>query len=462
MKKYKVILLICLVCFPGFWMCSSGHRPDNKDNFEKGTVIPSVACLTDTSIKYSLYLPSGYDPDEKYPVIFAFDPHAKGELPVNLFKDMAEKYGYILIGSNNSQNGLSQEQTMHFYEVMSDDVLGRFSVNRERIYTAGFSGGSRVASSLAIFKGGIAGVIGCSAGFPSLSEAIQFRFDYIGYVGDEDMNYLEMITLQDALSRAGYRHHLVVFKGKHDWPPKSSVPEAFIWMEANAMKDMKKARDNEFIEQTINNWLNQAKALEGEKRLPEAYEKYQQIITFFDGLADMKAYHKKVEELAANADIQAYLQSKSELAKKELALQTRYLKALNEKPAAWWREEVKSLNFRAEKSDSVSLHPMYKRLLGYLSLASYSNANGFLNAGDLTQAGRYIELYSIVDPQNSEHAYLAACLYSKTNQADKAFASLDVALSLGFNDRNRFQADTVLARLKGDSRYGDFLQKLGK
>ena len=32
-----------------------------------------------------------------------FDAHGKGLLPVELYKDEAEKYGYIVVGSNNSK-----------------------------------------------------------------------------------------------------------------------------------------------------------------------------------------------------------------------------------------------------------------------------------------------------------------------------------------------------------------------
>jgi poly(3-hydroxybutyrate) depolymerase len=442
--------------------CSTGHKKKAEDHFNKGEMIPKVTCITDQSISYALYLPSYYNEDSKYPVIFAFDAHGTGTLPVALFQDMAEKYGYIVAGSNNSQNGLSGQQNMHFYDVMSDDVFGRLSIDRNRIYTAGFSGGSRVASSVAIFKGGITGVIGCSAGFPALTQPIQFRFDYLGYVGDEDMNYLEMVTLQDALKQADYRHHLIVFKGKHDWPPKSRIEEAFIWMEANAMKDVKKPIDKHFIEKNLNAWKGIAEAYEKAGDKPQAFEMYQKINDFFNGLVDLKAIEAKISELSASDEVIRDQEMKKENAQKEMSLQSQYIKALNEKNLGWWKDEIRSLNQKAADTTDEARHGILKRLLGYLSLAAYSNANGYLNAGQLDQAGRFIELYAVIDPENNEHAYLAASLYVKKNQQDNAFTSLDLALSLGFTDINRFQNDTVMARLKGDTRYFDFLAKLRK
>ena len=37
--------------------------------------------------------------------MYAFDPGARGKLPVELMKDAAERFGYIVVGSNNSRNG---------------------------------------------------------------------------------------------------------------------------------------------------------------------------------------------------------------------------------------------------------------------------------------------------------------------------------------------------------------------
>jgi poly(3-hydroxybutyrate) depolymerase len=461
MIRKKHIILILFVAVFGF-SCGAGSKEKEVVDLETGKVLPQMKCSSDSSISYALYLPSNYDPAHKFPVIFAFDAHGNGSKPVELFSEMAERYGYIVIGSNNSKNGMPADETMRIYEVMLNEALGLFSIDQARVYTAGFSGGSRVASSIAIFKGGIAGVIGCSAGFPALGQPIQFKFDYIGFVGDEDMNYLEMLTLEDALQAAGYRHHLVVFDGTHDWPPKSIVPEAFIWLEANAMKDKKKTVDSTFIATNIDAWETQAESLEKTGKIYDAFNEYRMIVNFFDGLTNVEVQKNKVKSLASSTQVKEALLKKEEYQKLELSLQTRYTRALAEKDPAWWKAEVANLNDQAETIAEHDERSVYKRLLGYLSLASYSYSNASLQAGDLVQAERFIELYSIIDPTNNEHAYLAACLYTKQNLPDKAFASLNQAVELGFDDLSRFKSDTVLGRLSMDPRYSEIIQKLQK
>jgi poly(3-hydroxybutyrate) depolymerase len=455
-KTLVIVFALSLI----FLSCSSNNNRKDQDKFELGKVIPKVICKKDITISYALYLPSNYSEEKKFPVIIAFDAHAKGIKPVELFHEMAEKYGYIVIGSNNSQNGMQSDETMRIYDLVSDDALTRFSIDQTRIYTAGFSGGSRVASSVAIFKGGICGVIGCSAGFPSVSQPIQFKFDYIGFVGDEDMNYLEMVTLEDALKQSGYRHQLIIFQGKHDWPPKEYIADAFFWLEANAMKDLKKPKDKNFIDQVQKNWMDKAGELEKQGKNFDAYILYKKITNYFEGLTDLTVLKKKITSLEASPEIQKNLDATKENRKIELDLQSKYMKALGEKNSDWWRNEISRLNSEAEKSQDETKASIIYRVLGYLSLSAYSNSNAYLNAGQLEPAARFIELYSIIDPTNNEHAYLDAQLNVKKGNPDKAFASIEEAIKLGFNDYGRFQGDTVLARLKTDTRYFDILERL--
>ena len=142
----------------------------------RGEIIPDVQCAADASQSYALYLPSGYSPNRVWPVILAFDPGGRGRNGVERYQAAAEKYGYIVAGSNNSRNG--SPDTGKAVAAMSADVLSRFSINSRRIYTAGMSGGARVAFSVALASPSIAGVMASSAGYPDaqVREWLRSRF----------------------------------------------------------------------------------------------------------------------------------------------------------------------------------------------------------------------------------------------------------------------------------------------
>ena len=95
----KAILLITVLIVPSQ---TSGAQ---AQEIHRGKLLEKVMCRVDAQQSYALYLPSSYTHDKRWPIIYCFDPSARGQRPVERFKDAAEKYGYIVVGSNNSRNG---------------------------------------------------------------------------------------------------------------------------------------------------------------------------------------------------------------------------------------------------------------------------------------------------------------------------------------------------------------------
>src|SRR5215470_330722 len=178
---------------------------------EQGKTIERVVCSKNAEQSYALYVPSNYSPDHSWPVVFAFDPGARGKIPVELMKDAAERYGYIVMGSNNSRNG-PWKMEFEAADAMMQDAQLRFAVDLKRVYFAGLSGGARVASQLAQLCNCAAGVLLSGAGFSQ--NALLGRenaFPVFSAVGITDFNYSELVPLQDKLEQAGYPHCLRIF-----------------------------------------------------------------------------------------------------------------------------------------------------------------------------------------------------------------------------------------------------------
>ena len=124
----KVVHLIGLLLLP-FAIFSQ------ENSFPTGVVIDTVTCLKDASHSYAMYLPKGYDSSKKWPALFIFEPAARGKLPVELYAEAAEKYGYIVVSSNNSKNGIPWGSFFGVADTFVDDVLARFSVNQKLFFT---------------------------------------------------------------------------------------------------------------------------------------------------------------------------------------------------------------------------------------------------------------------------------------------------------------------------------------
>jgi len=87
-----------------------------------GQIIDDVACKADGSQHYSLYLPSHFTPLRKWSVILAYDAGGRGRRAVERYQAAAEKYGFIIAGSNNSRNG-PWEVSLNAANAMTAELL---------------------------------------------------------------------------------------------------------------------------------------------------------------------------------------------------------------------------------------------------------------------------------------------------------------------------------------------------
>ena len=92
-----------------------------------------------------------------------------------------------------------------------------------------------------------------------------------------------------------------------------------------------------------------------------------------------------------------------------------------------------------------------------------------LPLGDLlTRAGRYeaglqvdLELVSLLPTDPVVH-YNLSCSYALLERQEKAFAALEKAIRLGYDDRGHMEKDRDLDNLRRDPRFQACLQSIGK
>ena len=256
-------------------------------------MLPKITTSKDSRQSYALYLPSNYSSAKQWPIVYAFDPAARGALPVGLLKDAAEKYGYIVAGSNNSRNGSGQLEGQAA-QAMFDDTHARLSIDDRRIYLAGFSGGARVSAQLAQHCACAAGVILAGAGFQPTA---QDSFAVFSAIGSFDFNYGEMIALDEALEKLSHPHFLRRFDGPHQWPAAGLFDEALAWFRLQAMKSGREPRDATFIAEHLALELKRAQSFQPADPFAAWFE-YRQAANTFDSLAtapNLRAEQKSLE-----------------------------------------------------------------------------------------------------------------------------------------------------------------------
>jgi hypothetical protein len=469
-----ISILLAIAAF-FFLSCSSGNSnqgsttnnqsptafaPAYDNSLTKGKVIDSMICQSQNSQSYALYLPSYYSPDKKFPCIYFFDSHARGSMPVKLYKDLAEKYGFVLIGSNVSKNGIDWPATSDVVNVLMQDSRTRINIDPQRICTSGFSGGSRVASSIAILNGGVTGVIGCAAGFPTVENEFQNKFDYFGMVGDYDFNLTEMEKLDETLEQNRFAHQLLTFDGKHDWPASSDFKTALLWIQVNAMKGNLQPKNDTVITALRNDYEKRIAAAKSAGDVIREHELLDGIARTLDGLTDVSSYKKHSTDLISSANFKNAIALQAQLQQQELNQQQALEKQFIEQDENWWAKKIAELNQNVHNAKTKQESQMNQRLINFLGLIGYMESDHALNGNDLINAANYLKTYKMADPQNPDCSYLTAVYYMKKDNPQQAISSLNEAASLGYSEVSQLVTDPTFSTLHDDVGFKNVVDKV--
>ncbi len=404
---------------------------------EPGKIIDHVVCIADPSQSYALYIPVKGN-NNALPIIYFFDPHGDGALPLRKYKLLADEYGFILAGSNNSKNGNDWAAAENTWRNLSGDTKSRLKINGNRVYTCGFSGGAKVAGYVALNHPGIKAVIANGAGLPDGTLAGNFNFSFTAIAGEGDMNLTDLVAFSNELDKTRTRHHLLLFEGKHEWAPLNCMSIAFEGLQLDAMQQALVPKDDAFINRYI---AKSKQRLDGEhnsNQLVKAGREYKLSISFLDGLSNDATWFKtKAASLAGKAQYQQQLQAQENILAKEENTKSEYMQHFQQGDMHYWTTTIGDLQTRAHAKTAET--GMNQRLLAYLSLAFYSISNHLLGSNENSAARHFVELYKMADPANSEAWYFSAMLHAREKQVQAAETDLLKAVDAGFRDKSRME-----------------------
>ena len=423
---------------------TEGPRPVKEnvvarpDSFAVGKVIDTITCAADADQSYAAYIPVTGN-KKALPVIYFFDPHASGSLPLRKYKALADKYGFLLIGSNNSKNGNDWQVTDAIWQTLSEDTKKRFKIDLQRIYTAGFSGGAKVAGFAALNHPEIKGVIANGAGLPDGAEAGNYAFSFTAITGEGDMNMTELVAVSAAFDKTSTPHRLMLFNGKHEWAPEKTMEVAFAGFQFDAMRNKLLPVNTTFLNSFVANSKQTVEAYTKENLLLKATAECVLASNLLQGLtADATWFSSKATALSKQEAYKQQYQERQQLLQEEQTMKANYMQQFNQGDVDYWKKEIADLQTKAKSPTARGA--MYQRLLAYLSLAFYSFSNQLVGNHRDVGAEYYVNLYKIVDPTNSEAWYFSAILHARANDLAAVEADLLKAVEYGFNDKARLHA----------------------
>lgn len=463
----RPVVAVLFVCF-GLSL-SIPAAAQSRSEFTVGAITDKVVCQADATQSYALYLPTGYTPQRSWPILYGFDPGGRGRQPVELFKDAAEKYGWIVVGSHNSRNGPGVPLN-DIIAALWQDTHERFAIDEQRVYTTGMSGGSRVAASVAIgLPGRVAGVIACGAGFPyAKNPTREMRFAYFALAGVEDFNLIELNQLEESLTKSNLTHQLLTFAGAHTWPSKALLEEAVVWYEVMAFQMKLRQPDAARLNALYDQSLQHARTLEAEGQLYEAFMRYRILAQAFNGLRATDEVVTRLQGLQRNKDVQEQLnQLKAadrlqESRGRELMTVVQGLRSAETQMQSL--SEGKGLVARYRKQSEVAAPSterlVARRLLGQFSVTVSEEANGEMYRKNFGLAASLLALAVELRPSNPQGFYRLAAAYARSGQKRAALEALTNAVAQGFNDAARLEHAEEFASLRQEKAFKALVETL--
>jgi len=444
-----------------------------------GQVIATVICTAEPSQGYALYLPSSYRVEQKWPILYAFDPAARGRVAVDAFQGAAEKYGYIVVGSNNSRNG-PWGPSLAAIGALWADTHARFPLDERRVYTTGFSGGARVATSMAQgLHGQVSGVIACGAGFPLTPEQRPSRdtpFIFFATVGIRDFNFSELRELDTTLASLGITHHLEVFNGGHEWAAKELAAGALEWMDIQAMKSGRRDKNSSLMDAIYAEHLDKARRLDEAGDVARAFHYYQDLDEDFRGLHDVSEVEARLTVLRGSKDLGKALKRQNRREAKIASLESDHYATFQRvmadilAPSAGEYErrqairELRLPEFRqleSRKNDSDESIAAERFVRGVM-VHTIEEGVQSMSAGEFTRARTELEIATECVPDNGFILYQLARAYALSKDTQSAILALRRSVENGFSDLEQVEKNPDFASLRGEVGYSEALNVLKK
>lgn len=415
------------------------------DSFLTGKIIPGIICKTDPAQSYNLYIPS-HKNDMELPVVYFFDPHGEGLLPLKKYQSLADTFDFILVGSNNSKNGNDDIITENIWNNLYNDTKMRIKIDPKRIYLCGFSGGAKVATELALHHPEIKGVIANGAGLPEITQAGNFNFSFTAIAGEGDMNMTDLVNITNELAKTKTKHCIIFFNGIHEWAPVNTMHTAFAGWQLDAMSEKLIPVNQSFIADYIKSSKESITGNLQKNNFIRAEEECSLSVTMLDGLTGEVTWFKEKDAIIKNSsEYKRQFKENQQILSKEQNIKEVYEQQFQRGDLNYWTKTIDDITTKAKSSNAEGA--MYKRLKAYLSLAFYSISNQFINNNQDSEAQYFVNLYKKADPSNSEAWYFAAILDARNKDAVATRNDLLQAVANGFNDKSRLEKQPEFQQL---------------
>ncbi|MEO8196203.1 MAG: hypothetical protein ABI689_05730 [Thermoanaerobaculia bacterium] len=465
------------------WIAAAGHSPAAATTpagapalptylgaLAPGTLTSAIPTISDPTQTWELYLPQGFQPARKWPVLILFDPRSRGKVAAELFRQAADEFGWVLASSNNTMSDGPGDPNARAINATIPDVMKRLPIDEKRIYAGGFSGGAVLAWTVGLKGNYLAGVISIGGRPAPEHLALAPRFALFSAAGVGDFNYQPTRELDSIAAKAGVPHRLEYFPGPHAWCPPETARQAILWLEILAMRDGRTARDAALIERTLAEELAVAEALADGGDALAAGRKLSEISETFAGIAATEALDQaasRARELLSSSAAKGSAKEEKAAEKYEgqafrrIGEATAMLRTAERPIAVGELRHLLGVDEALQRRASGGkAGAAAERALAALQVhIGYYLTQDLFAASDYRRAVPGLSLVTEIFPDNSFMLYNLACAQARSGLAEAALASLGQALDRGLGQPLQIATDADLAALRERPEFARLLER---
>ncbi|MFD0796910.1 alpha/beta hydrolase [Maribacter chungangensis] len=458
MKKNIILFLFLLPCF----------LQAQKVNLVKGGITENIVINDSIKESFSVYIPSYFDVTKNWPIVFVLDMEGKSKQSLLMFRDAAEQQGYILATSNSTSDSLSLSKNILIANRFFNAAYDLLPLHKERTYTAGFSDAARFASIIPNFIKGIKGVISCGAAVGSMDIlSPKNSFYFVGIVGREDYNYIDMLATRKVLDRLKFPNQLLLFDGGHDWPTTDLIANALEILTLSSMAKGEVPKDEEMMAATYKKSLTEANKLFSDKKPLLAEHKLSEMIRVYGPWIEMDSLRDIRKQLRRSGSFKANKRNQNNVMVKESFSKEDYVYFLEEdvmtynyNNLGWWNYQMDELD-KLAKSSNVYEKQMSHRLRGYLNALIEDTID--MVAGekmlDMEALTFLYMLKTISEPENFTYYLNVISNSAKVEDYGTSLFYLEELLKNGYKNKDELYAVEHTALLRITPEFNALVEK---
>lgn len=410
----------------------------------RGAITEGLVVNDSLNETYSLYLPTAFEVQKTWPVIFVFDLKGKGKASVSMLMSAAEEEGYILASSDNVNDSLSISENVLIANRMFNAVINTVLIAKNRTYTAGFRSGAMFASILPTFIKEIKGVvsIGASIGNVEILNSKQ-TFQFIGIVNRSDYSFRDMLDTRTILNKLKFPNELLVFDDIRTLPDANTIASAFRMLTLASMAKGDVERNDSLVADSYKQFMAKANSfLSNEKPILATYL-LSDIEKIFNPLIDLDSLKNSQKSLRRSTSYKKANRSQNSYFLKESFLREDYsyyleedILSYNYANLGWWNYQMENLT-KLDKSAVLFENQMSSRLRGYINALISDNID-FISSDeevDLEALNLLYMIKTITAPDEYAPYLKVISTSAKMEDYGTALFYLEELLKNGYTDK---------------------------